>query len=87
MLVMTRRISRSRSERVFLAVRRLNYIVYNRRVGDEALRDRLPIRLGEPMCAFENVLRRLTKAVDARNMVCSLGATKLVVPSEGEDEQ
>src|SRR5580700_2325488 len=56
---LTRRVSRSKPEQVFLAVHRLNYTVYYRRIGVEeyrllsALRDGLPI--GEAILhAFEN---------------------------------
>jgi hypothetical protein len=56
---MTRRLSRSKSEQVFLAVHRLNHTVYYRRIGAEeylllsALRDGLPIG-GAILCAFKN---------------------------------
>jgi len=56
---MTRRLSRSQPEQVFLAVHRLNYTVYYRRIGAEeylllsALRDGLPIGRAI-LYAFEN---------------------------------
>jgi hypothetical protein len=57
--ILTRRMSRARSERIFLAVHRFNFIVYYRRIAAEEYHLLLGIRDGKPIerairDAFEN---------------------------------